>query len=327
MQFLATRVVFLLTYEGLETVRSLVEDYRIGDKIVSAIQSYPLATARSSRSEATTEQSETLGEHLKLFYNLALLYPRYLAIAATETREGSSPEPPERRGLGSGDSPSAMRRAKDLFKRSPRLGSDGFTSSKRRERQNSVTAAIPEHISPHAVPALVRLALSLPCEDNGIPTPRLMTTVHTLILMPFTRDWTPTTQPSFQPEPALPSTAVNTTPSPLPLLAARVLSWLDASTRIFCSLPLDPTASPDDDAVVDRRDGLDDDIDANLSSMLLLLRKMVVSEDDGAIAKGLRTRLLADDMCLDCSRLYLTHAGIVRSDRGSGQISPAASCG
>ena len=198
---------------------------------------------------------------------------------------------------------SVHRKVKGLFSRSPRLGvdsPDGSPNSPRRRRWRSNDGdAVPETgLSSRLAPAVVRVLLGLPAQADGTPTLQLSAAINALLQLPSTANVFLASPSSFiHPLPPLPSAGLKSTPSPLPPLPARLLALLDAITRVSCALPGEPTVSPDDPRLVRKRGQDESGIDASIVAICALLCEMIHNEPGDLVERGLRSRLLADDMC------------------------------
>ena len=199
---------------------------------------------------------------------------------------------------------SVQRKVKGLFSRSPRLGVDAADGSpngqrRRRWRSNDGDAAPETGLSSRLAPAVVRLLLGLPSEADGTPTAQMHAAIVALAALPGGAPVFLVSPTGFvAPLPKLPATGLKSTPTPLPALPSRLLALLDAMTRVFCALPGEPTVTPDDPRLVRKR-GIDEEaIDARITCICGLLCEMIHTEPGNVVELGLRSRLLADDMCV-----------------------------
>lgn len=258
-------------------------------------------------SNLDSESIMALADQLKLLYNLALFYPRILAIDPKEnmpidyTSIQSTPDlsrlaPSEKGSVSS----SLGRGLKHIFSKSP-SGSSGSSSRptspapsvSRSECSTSQRKALPTLAIP-----LIDLILSLPNGqfEHPYPSPPLTHALHALSELPSTSEWSKGSS-SISNLPST-STASASNLDTLPLLLGRLLQLLNQSMQYTFPEKVDPDDSANRSRLLADSKGVrnEAEVDSELAPLLLMIRKAVIGDESGRSRRGLRERLLSSSM-------------------------------
>lgn len=245
-----------------------------------------------------------LSELLKMLYNLAVFYPRIKTLdpkadvdsSAEETvSPSSSASSPETEALPATSKSTALGRG--LRSMWSRTG----TRSRPTSPSSSPKSPVPKGLD-HLASALVRLIVLLPHQsDQPLSGSPLGGALLSLGELPASSCWftdrnvpahaqiAQSTLPSTSTQPDVESIGT------LPPLPAKLVSVLDNSLE-YCF----PGDVEGDDAAnrkrLDRAGRAVEDLDAELAPLLLIIRKCVVSDEQGAVGATLRARLLSNNM-------------------------------
>jgi hypothetical protein len=327
LQFVASRVAFLLTVKGSEINRTLIERHDVLSHLYDLFSAY----TPDINIQLSTDQSMALSEHLKLVYNLAIFYPRLQAIdpkaASSPTTSTSSSgtahsasETGNTRTQTLGQTTSAMlgRGIRSVLAKVSSPNSNRPASPRSDQSRTLTTIKYLDQLAP----CILQIVLSLPFQASSpIPQPPLSHALHALSELACTQEW-------FEPfdsihqsivlnDLALPTTAtgISLVDESLPPLVCRLLILLDSCLGVC----FPRAVKPDDDANLKRLAQLTGSppttLDSELAPLLLLVRKCVVGDESGRSGSGLRARLLSDTMCVAAHPESSSALSIVDSDR------------
>ena len=271
--------------------------------------------ASTNATPTDSESLMALSEQLKLLYNLAIFYPRLLAI------DPKIPAPFDYISLPASDSryspsidkssvsSSLGRGLKNIFSKSP--ASSPSLSSGRNSRPTSPAPGmtrrgsfqVQRHTLAAIAPPLIDFILNLPATYNQpYPKAPLNHALYALSELPFSSKWAAGSA-ILSDYPSLPSTstAASNDLDSLPPLTAKLLCLLDSAMEYTFPDAIDP-----DDAAnrtrLTKPSGqaqelrTETDIDSELAPILLLIRKCIVGDETGRSRRSTRSRLLSDSM-------------------------------
>lgn len=325
--FLASRLLFLLTIKGGETNRSLIEEcaildalydvrIRVSDEHSSDASAFQIIyKASTNASPADAEALMALSEQLKLLYNLAVFYPRLMAI------DPRTPAPFDYVSLPASDSryspsidkssvsSSLGRGLKNIFSKSP--SSSPSLGSGRSSRPTSPAPSmarrgsfqVQRHTLAALAPPLIDFILNLPAAYNQpYPKAPLNHALYALSELPFTSEWAAGSA-ILGDYPCLPTTSTATANEldSLPPLLAKLLCLLDSAMEYTFPDNVEPDDSSNRQRLTKPSGQAQElrtetDIDSELAPILLLIRKCIVGDESGRSRRSTRSRLLSDSM-------------------------------